>query len=280
MPTTSWKTWHTIGLAALVAAILLGTRLLADDQHLMAGWYFTMVALVLFLFICGQGITGRPLGALIDERNVMSLARFQMAAWTVLILSAFLTAALSNIALDAEKALAIRVPQELWVLMGISTTSLVGSPLILSTKATQGADPGETMQTLQLLEQQGDPLGTVGTKGQLVTNDSPARARLSDMFTGEEVSNAAHLDLARLQMFFFTLVALAAYAAMLAHSFGQMTGKLVTELPALDQSMVALIAISHAGYLVGKAVPHSKPGPVTAVGSPAAGAADEPPAMG
>ncbi|NML43099.1 hypothetical protein HHL11_05005 [Ramlibacter sp. G-1-2-2] len=268
MPNPSWKIWHTAGLFVIVVAILAGTRWLAETQHLMAGWYLSMLALVAFLFVCGHGITGRPLGALIDARNVMSLARFQMAAWTVLVLSGYLTAALSNIAIGSGTALDIAVPSELWLLMGISTTSLVASPLILSTKANQGADPGETMRTLERLDQQGDALGTVGAQGQLVINDSPARARLSDLFTGEEVGNAAHLDLARMQMFFFTLVTIAAYAAMLAHTFGLLAGKPVTELPAIGQGMVALIGISHAGYLVGKAVPHSKPGPVVASGPP------------
>ncbi|RJR10034.1 hypothetical protein C4588_04100, partial [Candidatus Parcubacteria bacterium] len=112
----------------------------------------------------------------------------------------------------------------------------------------------------KLLEQQGDKDSTLDTKGHIVVNTDISRARWSDMFTGEEVGNAAHLDVARLQMFFFTLVSALAYAVLLGTMFSGDVSHGISSLPALDKSMVALIAISHAGYLTAKAVPHSQPG--------------------
>ena len=41
------------------------------------------------LVIAGLGITGVWRGAFIDERNMISLPRFQMLVWTVLVLSAY-----------------------------------------------------------------------------------------------------------------------------------------------------------------------------------------------
>lgn len=62
---------------------------------------------------------------------MISLSRFQMLVWTVLVLSAYGTLAVTRAAeLDPLTALDVEIPQTVWVLMGISTTSLVGSPLI------------------------------------------------------------------------------------------------------------------------------------------------------
>ncbi len=280
MAKNEWTWTRTTALAALIAIAFLVTMWGAENGHLLFAWSFVLAALLVFTFICGQGITGQWMGALIDERNVMSLARFQMVAWTILILSAYLTAALSNIYTGQADPLAISLPKELWVLMGISTTSLVGSPLIMSTKAGRAPNAAETARTFDLLAQQGDTQATLTTKGQMVANTESKLARFSDMFTGEEVGNAAHLDITRLQMFFFTLVTLLAYAVMLAHMFGAHAGGMIAELKALDQSMVALIAISHTGYLAAKAAPHSQLASSAAAPGPQGAVVGDHPAMG
>ena len=63
-------------------------------------------------------------------------------------------------------------------------------------------------------------------------------------------------------MFFFTLVAAAAYIAQLHFAFLHPAAKdasnqLITYLPALTPGMVGLLGISHAGYLANKAAPHT-----------------------
>ena len=45
--------------------------------------------------------------------------------------------ALSNIGRSSPTPLAITVPTQVWLLLGISTTSLVGSPLLKSNKMRQ-----------------------------------------------------------------------------------------------------------------------------------------------
>ena len=121
----------------LIIATTLVVMWGAIGGHLLFASLFALGSFALFTFVCGQGVTGRWMGALIDERNVMSLSRFQMVAWTLLILSAYLTAALANIATGQAHPLAINLPQELWVLLGIGTASLVGSPLLLNAKMTK-----------------------------------------------------------------------------------------------------------------------------------------------
>jgi hypothetical protein len=192
---------------------------------------------------------------------VVSLSRFQMIAWTVLVLSAFLTAVLANVVQPGvTDPLAIGISHTLWALLGISTTSLVASPLILSGKAAVAPDASEQAHTFRLLARQGEDRDQLDNKGQLVVNKDVSQARLSDMFTGEETGNAAHLDLARVQMFFFTMVTLASYGVVLAYFFAGHAPGPVDHLPPLNTSMLALIGISHAGYLTAKAVPRSGTG--------------------
>jgi len=257
---------HPILLVLLAFAVVIaGALWLINSQNIALSWCFVLLMLAAFTFVCGHVVTGRWLGALIDERNVMSLSRFQIILWTLLVLSAYLVAALNNISLGIPDPLKIEMQKELWWLMGISTATLVGSPLILSDKANKVSDTAEVSNTFELLKKQGDEESTLGTMGHIVVNTDIAKARWTDLFTGEEVGNAAHLDVARLQMFFFTLITALAYAALLWNKFYGDAAKAISDFPALSSSMIALIGISHAGYLTAKAVPHSQ----TGIGQPA-----------
>ncbi len=204
-------------------------------------------------------VTGLWRGLLVDERNKVSLSRLQMTLWTVVILSGFLTAALSNLAAGQTSPLSIAIPHELWLLMGISTTSLVGSPLIKSTKITKKPNEAEKTSTLTLMSQEGLDTSIVATKGLIVVNTTLEAARWSDLFKGEESGNAAQLDLSKVQMFFFTLILVLAYAVALGNAFSGNVAK-IDGLPALAPGMVTLLGISHAGYLVHKGIPHSETG--------------------
>lgn len=279
--TSRWSWAHTAATLLLPVALVVAMIQVAASSRLLLAWWIALAGMTIFVLVCGHGITRRWLGALIDERNVMSLSRFQMAAWTVVVLSAFLTAVLWNV-LDPNNhdPLNVAVSQELWILMGISTTSLVASPLILSGKAERVPDASEAATTFELLAQQGDDKAKVATKGQLVVNTDLSQARFSDMFTGEEAGNAAHLDLTRLQMFFFTLVTLASYAIAVGYCFQQLPHGPITQLPPLNSSMLVLIAISHAGYLAAKSVPHSQTGSSQLPHSNPQSSVDNHPAMG
>jgi len=82
------------------------------------------------------------------------------------------------------------------------------------------------------------------------------------MFEGAEVGDAAQVDLAKVQMFFFTLVVALAYISALASAI-QSAGiyDASFSLPALSDGMVALLGISNGGYLGNKAVDHTKTRP-------------------
>jgi hypothetical protein len=185
------------------------------------------------------------------------LSRLQLVLWTILILSGFLAAVITNIDGGQPEPLSIAIPAELWLLMGISTASLVGAPLIVGIKKSRPANEDEKVRVLEQLERQSVDPATVAIRGQMVVNQNAETARIADLFQGSETGNAGQLDLGKLQMFFFTLVLLFAYGTALAALFKTSGGKIMA-LPAMDTGMLALLAISHAGYLVNKALPHSE----------------------
>src|SRR6266567_8917136 len=108
-PTSKWKLWHTLSLLGIIVATVLVGLLIPFTLRLWA-WLATLGLLTLFAAIAGQGITGNWRGALIDGRNKMSLSRLQTALWTLVILSAFLTAALVNIRSGQADPLSIAIP--------------------------------------------------------------------------------------------------------------------------------------------------------------------------
>lgn len=280
-----WSGWHTLGVT-LVALALAGLAFSplrwpltpGDSRSALVTWWIVAVLLIAFVLILGHGIVGRPLGALIGARNRMSLSRLQLIAWTILVLSAWLTAALWNLANGVADPLKIALPTELWLLLGISATAMVGTPLVLSTKMSRPPDAEQAMGQVQLAAaRRGRAVATVdgemGTtmatsmmqdmglahRGVVIANVSSDDASLADLFMGDEVGNFAEVDLSKVQMFFFTVMIILAYAAALASMFMAARPAGIVAFPALNESVVALLGISQAGYLTYKAVPHTAP---------------------
>jgi hypothetical protein len=249
----SWTKYHTC-LVFCVPLLISGVGFISPHIGFTAAWILSMLLLALFITVMGEGIVGLKRGALIDEQNTISLARLQLALWTVLLLAALVTAAFLNVARGDHQPTAIQIPPQLWVLMGISSASLVGSGLIKSAKKDGSADPAEEQRAIATIRK------TQGVDsradGKILAKCSPADANWYDLFMGDEVGNGSHLDIGKVQMFIFTWILLIAYGASLSSVFhGQ---AVIHAFPDLDKSMVALLGISHAGYLANKAVPHSK----------------------
>lgn len=251
-----WKREHTASLVVFTLAIILAPAVIPIGGRVWA-WALVGLLLILFIAVTGHGVTGLWRGALIDERNQISLSRFQLAVWTVIVLSGLLTIAIYNIGESADP-LAIAIPTELWALLGISTASLVGSPLVRSTKEDKKPDPKEKAAAIKLLAQRYGAAETdFETRGLIVANTQPEMARWANMMLAEETGNAGRLDLSKIQMFFFTLILAIAYAFALGDLLAG-DSQVIAKFPPLTGGMVALLGISHAGYLTHKATPHSK----------------------
>ena len=218
--------------------------------------FFGVMALMLIeLMLFGWLINERPTGAFIDNRNRMSLSKLQAAAWTVVVLSGFATAAAYNIATAMYEgtsitALAITIPGELLLAMGISATSLVATPALLTLKSREAEDDDN-------LDQAVAKLGPgIARNGKVLLRATPHHASWSDLVTGDEVGNAGSPDLGKIQQAAITLLLLGCY---IAYVYADLAGSAETirSLPTLDKSFVWLLGISHASYLAYKAAPHT-----------------------
>ena len=260
---STWKPTHTVALVVLIAAIFV-VGLIPSNQaipgfnppeHGLVAWLVIMVLLGACCLVIGLGATGLWRGLLIDSRNRMSLSRLQLLLWTVLVLSAFLTVAMFNIREDPmADPLNIEVPAQVWGLLGISTTSFVTAATIKSQKKNLEVTREAKDKTTAALENVGDNSNKLADpQGALVAYEQPENASVSDLFKGDEVISAAYFDLGKVQVFLFTLIVVFAYAA----EVGAMlySTRVISALPELSTGIVALLGISHAGYLTAKAVP-------------------------
>jgi hypothetical protein len=240
-----WRTAHTLALFAIVGGIgVIGVALPRSTGQLgflggrtVLAWLLIAALMAAFAAVAGHGVTGLARGVLIDERHRITLGRLQMLLWTILVLSAYMASALANIGRGAGSPLNVDIPSELWLTMGISTASLIAAPAALQFKERRHS-------------------------GALHAWETEAESRLSDLFRGEEVADRDHLDLGKVQMFLFTVVLVLGYALAVGDMLDESTAPF-TALPAVDEGVVTLLAISHAGYLTRKALPAATPAPPT-----------------
>jgi hypothetical protein len=279
----------------LLPFLMIGTVLLFPNTQRIWEWALVALWMVLFVLCIGVAVTGQPLGILINEQNLMSLSRFQAVLWTVIIVSALLVIAAARLH-DGVAApgspLDIKFTPQVLSLLGITSAALVGSPLIDATKKSKTPAPSVAPQTAAALETTNNVPDSVektaATAGAAAANDGPAQvaaaktttltnaisqnaqgllfknpkisdASFSDMFEGTEVGDAAHVDLAKVQMFCFTLIVALTYIyALGALMIGNALDGVDVSFPPLSDGMVALLGISNGGYLGGKAVDHTK----------------------
>ena len=293
MDANKWKQWHTV-VTILISLLLVGYAwwpFLLDENNATTNTYSWLIfagLLILLMIVIGQGITGRVMGVLINEHNRMSLSRFQVALWTIVILSGWLTAVTWNLAHNVGDALAIGIPAQVWGLLGISVIALVGTPIILDTKSKKTPTEAEIREAAKrVAPKQAKLLGAVNTaqpgenatpvatvddvvrlggykfKGLVLARTDPARAEFGDMFMGDEVGTGGIVDVGKVQMFLFTLIVALAYALNISTILMDPGTNGITQFPPLDGSMVALLGISNAGYLGYKAAPHTETQPGT-----------------
>lgn len=246
--------------------VLLTAAMLLAAWALPSGWNYVvvMVLVAAFIVLLGLALTGRALGILINERRLMSLSRFQMALWTVLIIAGYFVVVVARVKSgEVAEPLVILIDWQLWALLGISTTALVGSPLLDANKKRKelGKDQAQKQElltkTADAFKAEGETVLAVdrNREGILYGNESLDDARFTDLFEGDEVGNAHLIDVGKLQMFLFTAIVavvfaaqlfqLIAYSDLLADDIG---------LPVLPGGLLALMGVSNTAYLANKGV--------------------------
>jgi hypothetical protein len=214
-------------------------------------WVIEVGLMCAFLAVIGLVTCGKALGVLIDAQRVVSLSRFQAVLWTVIVLSAYFTMVMRRIHLPDP--LAIGIDWHLWALMGISTTSLVGTPLLLGWKKNQEPQDGSYQATAEALDQPESEISQT-RRGLVYANARVDDAAISDMFGGDEVGNAAYVDLGKVQMFFFTMVTALIYVVLIYEELSTKSAVDLSSFPTLTSGMLAALGLSHGAHLSSTAI--------------------------
>jgi hypothetical protein len=263
------RSWlPVLGVAWLVTLFAVASiskesidRLWGPIAFLVGTRYVPCLLGVVGLFVAlGLAKFGHPAGVLITQQNVMSLSRFQMVLWTILIMGFFAAAVFARLAGGAGEPLNVAVAGELWGLIGISTAALVGTPFLLA--ARRDKQPVDKVAAAEGAAAQFDERAqdiAARSQGPLYVNPSAGDARFSDIFEGDEISNTQMIDLAKVQMLVFTVVSAVVWCIAAAKLVG---GAAVLDaasaaLPTLPTGLVTLLGVSNAGYLINKMVDHT-----------------------
>jgi hypothetical protein len=218
------------GLAGWFGTTESGKALWPTGAWGLGAWLITIGLLIGCLAIIGILPSGVPpvsdwKGVLIDQRNRMSLSRFQLVVWTVLVISAVISDGMLNALWGQAQPLTLNIPAELWILLGLSAGTAVAAPLVLSTKN-----------------------GTLATK-------APEHHAWSDLFYGDDTGNSDQVDFSKVQQFFFTVILIIVYGVEIGKIMVA-AGKLT--FPTLDPGFLGIMAVSQVAYISYKALPQNK----------------------
>jgi hypothetical protein len=250
----------------LLSALILAIGWLNWMQLLVPRftWFCTAVLLLLAIMVMGGAVNGRFEGVLIDSRNRISLSKFQMLLWTVVVLSALTVVAAWNITHSyipvgegKSGPLDIDIPTDLLYAMGIAAASFIGAPSLLQLKVNQDTS-GKTMDAAE--KRLGLTSDQATATGRVHKLCSPLLASWTDMFLGDDIGNAGSADLSKVQQFSITMLIVGLYIGSMWSVLGALVGKPgpISTLPPLSEGFVMLMAISHASYLAYKIVPHER----------------------
>jgi hypothetical protein len=225
---------------------------------ILVTWIAIFLIMIGFLGIIGTKITKRITGVLIDEKNKFSLSRLQIIIWMLVILSAYSAACLYNMYFKNSNPMTIALPEEIWLLMGITTITLVGSPLVLNSKKEK-PDKKERDKNKATLKEKNPNIDVtqLTNKNLVMFKKDPSAADITDLFRGDETGNFAQIDIGKIQLIFFTSILAIAYSASIFSLFTNVSGS-ITNFPEFDAGMTALLGISNAGLLGYKGTKHSR----------------------
>lgn len=239
------------------------------------GTVAVLIVAVLVGLFKGRGV----FGALIDMRGKYCLSRLQILLWTALVIGGY-------VGIAAPKGDFVNIPNEVLGLLGIALGSTVVSTAIKANQVLNGQTASEGQRERQIAASaQNEMLRLLGiAQPELLSADEKAsllahisddeRAELNrqiaiqrkpsfmDLFTQEQVGTEHLIDIGKLQMFAWTVVALAIYGAMLVEKLTLPVDEVrqLTELPNVTGTILTLMGISQAAYLGMKLPNQAEPG--------------------
>lgn len=239
-----------------------GTGIAEAAALSIAGYYFLALLAVLLIFMAlGFRSNGRWSGLVISGHNRMSLSLFQIAMWTILILSAYAVYAAFNVGamgrldtIDEAPSLFPTMEDWTWAVMGIVAVSPLLSAVIKGQKPKDAVSV-EPTTVAGAVEVELWPLSD--------SKRSPTDASFWDLFFGEDENNDDQIVFTRTQHVIITAILMLTYAGWIVATMRDVSlarllqmypnyAPVFTEFPIANATFAALLALTHAGYLTGK----------------------------
>ena len=212
---------------ANVGAIFLAWTVSAALLLVFAAWLG-------YLYVRPAGI----FGILIDSRGRFSLTHLQLVLWTVVVLSLVAGVFFGRLWAGVDDPLGFDIPAPLLGVLGISVGSAVTASVVKASKDLRV--PERVKASMPGSADNPPSFGQV-----LLVEEGPFADQV--------------IDIGKFQNFSITLIAVVAYVALAISAIRNAgTAADVRSLPTFTPELVALIGISHAGYIGGKL---SSPGP-------------------
>lgn len=246
-----------IAAAVVVSLIPPGVGVGAAFGGTRLHTWFVNIALFAFMMVSvGFAIKSRWDGIFIDRDNRISLSRFQLILWILLLVSSLFTAGLTNAthpsAVTGQGALEISVPPEVWALLGLGALTAVAAPVIKDARRSSGGQAqNSTVQNLAAnAVKNSQNLTAVPTfDGDVLVKAESKDARWLDIISGD-YNGSSFVDASKFQKLAFTVLLFCVYAVDLAELMNESAP--VTEFPKVGAGFLALLGISHVAYLADK----------------------------
>ena len=91
-------------------------------------------------------------------------------------------------------------------------------------------------------------------KGVLYSNHLPCDARFTDIFEGDELDNTMTIDIHKVQLFWFSVIAIGGYGVLMLNMFLTTPPSGMTAFPVMSDGFLALLTVSTGTYLAGKGI--------------------------
>jgi hypothetical protein len=181
-----------------------------------------------YLLICIILTWGKPRRLIIGMDERYSNSKFQIALWFSVLIVSYLAAFWLRYTLPTSFLGGIGIPQNLFVLSGISTL-------------TFGIAKGITTQKVADAAAAGNPAPKGVSGGASIVND----------LTHNDMNQ---IDFGDFQMLVITLLAVIVYLVVLFHFLGSIELRGSIQLPDIDSTILAVFGLGHGAYLTKKAV--------------------------
>ncbi len=232
------------------------------------------LSMLVFLLGVGKARTGMWKGVFVSEQNRVSLSRFQVTTWTVILLSAFAAYSAFNVGVmggiwqsivpvDASRTddtLFPSLPAWAWAVLGITISSSLASSLIKG-KKPEGWDEYFT-ELKKTVPSSGIRLKPLARKA------TPRSASFWDLVFGEDMrrpdeNNRLYIDPTRVQLVFLTIILIVVYTAWIGISISGISYEdilarfseaepVLASFPAPGAAFTGLLALTHGVYIAGK----------------------------